>query len=415
MRIWILNHYASPPDRPAGTRHYDFGRLLAGWGHDVTIFASSFSHFSRAEERLAPGERMRAEVVDGVRFVWIRTTPYSGNDHRRVLNMVSYAAGAVRAQRTMDRPDVVIGSCVHPLAAVAACLIGALRRAPFVFEVRDLWPQTLIDMGALRDGGAAARALRALERFLYHRARLVISLLPGAAEYITAAGVPESKIVYIPNGIAERAMVPAGPDTQARALADRISRWREAGCLVAGYVGSHGAANGADVLVEAAAVLRDRGIGDIVLVLVGDGPDKERCEQLARRHGLQNILFAPPVPKHAVPGVLEALEVTLFPLRDVPVFRYGLSSNKLFDYLASGRPVIFACGLADNPVRASGGGICVRPEAPAAVADALVELAAAGQAGRRAIGERGRDWVYRHHNMSALAEQFLQALTGALK
>lgn len=415
MRIWILNHYASPPDRPAGTRHYEFGRLLAGWGHDVTIFASSFSHFSRAEERLAPGERMRAEVVDGVRFVWIRTIPYSGNDHRRVLNMVSYAAGVVRAQRTMARPDVVIGSCVHPLAAAAACLIGALRRTPFVFEVRDLWPQTLIDMGALRDGGATARALRALERFLYHRARLVISLLPGAAEYITAAGVPESKVVYIPNGIAERTMVPAGPDTQARALADRISRWREAGCLVAGYVGSHGAANGADVLVEAAAVLRDRGIGDIALVLVGDGPDKERCEQLARRHGLRNILFSPPVPKQAVPGVLKALDVTLFPLRDVPVFRYGLSSNKLFDYLASGRPVIYACALADNPVRASGGGICVRPEAPAALAYALVELAAAGQAARLAIGERGRDWVYRHHNMSALAEQFLQALTGALK
>ncbi len=415
MRIWILNHYASPPDRPAGTRHYEFGRLLAGWGHDVTIFASSFSHFSRAEERLAAGERMRAEVIDGVRFVWIRTTPYSRNDHRRVLNMLSYAAGAVQAQRTFARPDVVIGSCVHPMAVAAACLIGAIRRAPFVFEVRDLWPQTLIDMGALRERGVTARVLRALERFLYHRARLVISLLPGAAEYITAAGVPASKIVYIPNGIAERTAVPAWPDAQTRVLVDRIRQWREAGCLVAGYVGSHGQANGADMLVEAAAVLRDRGIGDIALVLVGDGPDKERCEQLARRRGLQNILFAPPVPKHAVPSVLEALEVTLFPLRDVPVFRYGLSSNKLFDYLASGRPVIFACALADNPVRASGGGICVRPEAPTAVADALVQLAAAGQAGRRAIGEHGRSWVYRHHNVTTLAEQFLRALTGTLK
>ncbi len=144
-------------------------------------------------------------------------------------------------------------------------------------------------------------------------------------------------------------------------------------------------------------------------------PDKERCEQLARRRGLQNILFAPPVPKHAVPGVLEALEVTLFPLRDVPVFRYGLSSNKLFDYLASGRPVICTCALADSPVRVSGGGICVRPEAPAAIADALVRLAAAGPAGRRALGEQGRSWVYRHHDMTTLAEQFLRALTEAVK
>jgi glycosyltransferase involved in cell wall biosynthesis len=409
MRIWILNHYALPPDRAGGTRHYEFGRLLAGWGHDVTIFASSFSHFSLTEERLAPGERRLVQVVDGVRFVWIRTTPYRGNDRRRVLNMASYAAGVLRAQRAFPRPDVVVGSCVHPLAVAAAWVIGAVRRVPFVFEVRDLWPQTLIDMGALPGRGAAARVLRAAERFLYHRSRLVISLLPGAVEYITATGVPEEKIIYIPNGTA--GFPPAPPVPATSAAGDRISQWRRDGRLVAGYVGSHGAANGVDVLVRAAAVLRDRGIGGIALVLVGDGPDKPRCEQLAAGLGLgdDTILFVPPVPKRAVPGVLAALDVTLFPLRDVPVFRYGLSSNKLFDYLASGRPVVCASTLADNPVRASGGGICVRPE-PEEVAGALAELAAAGPAGRRALGEQGRAWVRRHHDMTTLAERFLRAL-----
>jgi glycosyltransferase involved in cell wall biosynthesis len=422
MRIWILNHYALPPDRAGGTRHYEFGRLLAGWGHDVTIFASSFSHFSRTEERLAAGERLRVQVIDGVRFIWVRTTPYYRNDGRRMLNMAGYAAAVLRVQHRFARPDVVVGSCVHPMAVAAACLIGAVRRAPFVFEVRDLWPQTLIDMGALTERGPVACGLRAAERFLYHRARLVISLLPGAAEYITAVGVPRCKIIYIPNGIAHVAptmpgpatSVPTAPGPVTSALADRIRRLRPAEGsehgLIAGYVGSHGAANGVDVLVQTAAVLRDRGVGDIALVLVGDGPDKERCRQLARDLGLNNILFAPPVPKRAVPGVIQALDVTLFPLRDLPVFRYGLSSNKLFDYLASGRPVICASALADNPVRASGGGICIRPEAPEAVADALVELAAAGSAGRRAIGERGRSWVYQHHDMTALAEQFLHAL-----
>jgi len=167
--------------------------------------------------------------------------------------------------------------------------------------------------------------------------------------------------------------------------------------------------------VRAAAVLRDRGIGDIALVLVGDGPEKNRCEHLAADLGLNNILFAPPVPKHAVPGVLQALDVALFPLRDVPVFRYGLSSNKLFDYLASGRPVICASALADNPVRAAGAGICVRPEAPDAVADALIELATAGPATRHAIGEQGREWVYQHHDMTTLAERFLDALESIVK
>jgi glycosyltransferase involved in cell wall biosynthesis len=410
MRIWILNHYALPPDRAGGTRHYEFGRLLAGWGHDVTIFASGFSHFSLAEERLAAGERRRVEVIDGVRFVWIRTTPYRGNGRRRALNMASYAAGVLRAQHAFPRPDVVVGSCVHPLAVAAAWVIGAVRRVPFVFEVRDLWPQTLIDMGVLPERGAAARVLRAAERFLYHRSRLVISLLPGAAEYITAAGIPKEKIIYIPNGTA--GFPPAPPVPATSALAGRIGQLREAGAhVVAGYLGSHGAANGVDVLVRAAAVLRDRGAGGIALVLVGDGPDKQRCRELAAALGLggNDILFVPPVPKRAVPEVLAALDVALFPLRDVPVFRYGLSSNKLFDYLASGRPGICASAVADNPVRASGGGICVRPE-PDEVADALAELAAAGPEGRRALGERGRAWVGRHHDTAALAERFLQAL-----
>src|SRR5712692_6278737 len=177
MRIWILNHYASPPDRPAGTRHYEFGRVLAAQGHEITIFASSFSHFSRQEERLALGERARVEWVDGVRFVWVRTTRYTRNDLRRVGNMLSYAVGVVLTQRRFSRPDVVVGSSVHLAAVAAAWLIARARRVPFVFEVRDLWPQTLIDMGALRERGVAARMLRGAERFLYQQARVVITLL----------------------------------------------------------------------------------------------------------------------------------------------------------------------------------------------------------------------------------------------
>lgn len=415
MKIWMLNHYALPPDRAGGIRHYEFGRVLAEWGHDVTIFASSFNHWSRAEERLAPGDRLRVQVIDGVRFVWIRTTPYQRNDRRRALNMVSYAVGVLRAQHRFARPDVVVGSGPHPLTVAAAWLIGATRRVPFVCEVRDLWPQTLIDMGALAERSTTARALRAVERFLYQRSRLVISLLSGASEYIAATGVPKDRIVYIPNGIARS--TPAAPGPVASALADRVSRWRDAqggeGGLVAGYVGSWGTANGVDVLVRAAAILRDRGVYGIALVLIGDGPEKKRCEELARDLGLNNVLFAPPVPKCAVPGVLEALDVTLFPLRDLAVFRYGLSSNKLFDYLASGRPIVSACAVAETPVTASGAGICVPPETPDEIADALVSLASMSPVERSAMGERGRQWVYRHHDMTALAGRFLDALTKA--
>jgi glycosyltransferase involved in cell wall biosynthesis len=416
MRIWILNHYASPPDRPAGTRHYDFGRVLAAQGHDITIFASSFSHFSRREERLKPGERTRAEIIDGVRFVWIRTTPYSGNDYRRALNMISYALGVLRAQRRFARPDVIVGSNVHLVAVAVAWVIGCLRRVPFVFEVRDVWPRTLIDMGALAEGSAAARVLTGLERFLYRRASKIITLLAGAPRYIEGHGIPADKVAYIPNGIADYDGRP-GEAAQASPAATTITSWirqrREAGYLIAGYVGSHGRVNGVELLVDTARDLRERAAPKIAFVFIGDGPDKERCAQLAQDYGLPDVAFWPPVPKHDIPAILQTLDVALFCMREAAML-FGYSGcNKLFDYLASGRPIVAACAMPDNPVSASGGGICVPPDSPSAVGDALLTLSALDDAGRKAMGERGAQWVYRHHGVTDLADRFLTVLTQA--
>jgi glycosyltransferase involved in cell wall biosynthesis len=413
MRIWILNHYALPPDRAGGTRHYDLGRILAGWGHEVTIFASSFSHFSRVEERLVPGERLRVQVIDGVRFVWIRTIPYQRNDWRRGLNMASYAAGVLRVQHGFARPDVVVGSCVHPLAVAAAYLIGAARRAPFVFEVRDLWPQLLVDIGALSDNGIAVRLFREAERFLYQHARVIITLPPKAADYIAPLGVPKEKIIYIPNGVADYDQrVPVVNDSAARLVA-KVKELRQSGQLVAGFIGSHVQANGVDTLVRAARVLHDRGAHNIEFIFVGDGLEKEKSLRLAGSLALRNVLFWESLPKRCVPAVLDALDVTLFSLHDISVYKYGLSCNKIFDYLASGRPIVSSCAIADTPVSASGGGICVPSESPEEIADALVKLASMSTQERHAMGERGKQWVYRHHDATTLAGQFLDALIQA--
>jgi glycosyltransferase involved in cell wall biosynthesis len=413
MRIWILNHYASPPDLPAGTRHYDLARVLTEQGHDVTIFASSFSHVTLREERLAQNERLRTDYVDGVRFLWVRTTPYSGNDGRRALNMLSYSFRVMRAQRSMLRPDVVVGSSVHPGAAVAAWLIGVVRRVPFVFEVRDLWPQTLVDMGALKERSAATRVFRRAERFLYRRARVVISLLPAAKDYITGLGIPPEKVVYVPNGIADYSGSVGGMTDSAENLVAKIAELRQAGNIVAGYVGSLVPTNSVETLIEAARELRDRDFGLFAFTIVGDGVDKPKCEELARNYNLPNIIFWEPVPKHSVPSVLDALDVTLFSRRDVAVFKYGLSCNKMFDYLASGRPIISACDVTDTPISASGAGICVPSESPVEIADALMGLASIGEEGRRAMGERGKQWVYYHHGTTTLAQRFLSALAQA--
>ena len=236
-----------------------------------------------------------------------------------MANMLSYATRTVLVQRRFSCPDVIVGSSVHLAAVAAAYVIGWTRGIPFVFEVRDIWPQTLIDMGALREGSLAARILGWAELFLYRRARMVISLLPKAPDYIAGRGISKEKIAYIPNGIAD---APSSDETisgDAAELVARITHLRRGGSVVAGYVGSHGRANALGTLVHAALELRDRGEDGIVFVFVGDGPEKETCQRLARDHDLHNVIFWPPVPKRSVPAVLEALDVTLISALDVAV------------------------------------------------------------------------------------------------
>jgi glycosyltransferase involved in cell wall biosynthesis len=353
MRTWILNYYASPPGQPTGTRHFDLGRVLVRQGHDVTIFASGFSHITLREGLLQANERMRIDRIDGVRFAWLRTTPYSANDGRRALNMLSYAFNAIRAQRRMPRPDVVGGSSVHLAAVAAACVIGKARRAPFVFEVRDLWPQVLVDMGAIKENCTATRVLRRLDSFLYRRVRMIVSLPPRAVGYMTQLGIPREKVVYIPNGIADYDERVSEPNDSATALLAQIGQLRQAGCIIAEYVGSHVRANGVDSLVA------------------------------------------------------------LFALHGISTYKYGLSCNKLFDYMASARPVVSACAAENTLVAASGAGICVPSDSPDDIADAPMKSRSMGEAERHVMGERGRHWVYEHHGATALAGRFLGALAQA--
>jgi len=198
--LWIVNHYAVGPDMPKGTRHYSLARQLVARGHRVTIFAASFDH-DAGRERFAWGRALaRRQTIDGIQFVWLRTIPYQGNTIRRQFNMLSFLLMFLLAQVGEARPDVVLGSTVHPFAAFGAWVAARARGVPFVFEIRDLWPQTLVDLGALRVGSPFERGLRHLEAFLVHRATAVITLLPGIRDYLRGQGLPDDKVVYLPNG-----------------------------------------------------------------------------------------------------------------------------------------------------------------------------------------------------------------------
>ena len=407
MNIWIFNQYAITPDMPGGTRHFDLGRELVGRGHEVTIIATSFHHQTHKETRLGPGERWKVEDMDGVRFVWLRTPHYWRNDWRRVRNMVAFMLRAWRLGRRLPRlapevgrPDVVIGSSPHLLTPLAAYRVARHYGIPFVMEVRDLWPQTIIDMGELSAGHPITRALQILEKFLYRRAERIIVLGPQMREYIAACGVSRDKIVWIPNGIDlsrfDRAVVPEMSHKSFQVM----------------YLGAHGQANALDVLLEAAKVVQDRGHYEISFILVGDGPEKPRLIAQARELGLRNVEFRGPVPKAEVPKTMYEADAFISNAEKAEVHRYGISFNKLFDYMTAARPVISSVDASNNPVDEARCGLTIPPRDPQALAEAVVRLYQMPQEEREAMGKRGREYVEKHHDIRKLAERLEEVVRG---
>jgi len=323
-----------------------------------------------------------------------------GNGVGRVANMLVYTLRVMLPAQTrmLPRPDVVIGSSVHPFAAVAGLKLARRHGVPFVFEVRDLWPKTLIDMGRLKQGRPLTRMFQYMEKWLYLRSDRIIVLLPYAADYIVPLGIPSSRIIWIPNGVdIENSPVP--PPPQPHELFTLM------------YFGAHGNANGLKNILEAIARLeRYHPDMPISMRLVGDGPLKSCLMERARDLGLRRVRFENPVPKNRIPSLMAEADAFVFSLVSAPVFRYGVSSNKLFDFMAGARPIIFCCDAANNPVAEAGAGLTVKPEDPVALSEAILQLYSAPIAERHAMGTAGRHYVEKNHDFRQLSMYFASIL-----
>jgi glycosyltransferase involved in cell wall biosynthesis len=400
LRIWIVNHYADPPDGMA-TRTIDLARRFVEERHPTTIFSSNFNHYRFAPiERLGLFRLWRTVDVDGVRIVWIKTSPYRLNDWRRVVNMASFSALVLLAGLTQrPRPDVVIGVSVHPVAALAAYYLARLKRARFFFEVTDMWPQTLIDLGRLKPNSLRARWLRSLEHFLFRKAERIVMLLPHTGPYMESIGIPLDKVVWIPNGVELSRYKDLLPYEGAVRPPFRI-------VFMGGFVES----NAIDNILEAARVLHERGRKDIEFMLVGRGTDRDLVIRKAQELGLDNVRFPDPVPKSKIGTVMSQADAFIYALHDLPLYRYGVSLNKLTDYLAGGRPIIFSGRSAYDPVAEIGAGYSLPPDDPVAVADAIEKLFSLTPRERIEMGKKGREYVTEFHNIPKLAARLLAAL-----
>jgi glycosyltransferase involved in cell wall biosynthesis len=399
MNIWWINHFANPPTQAGGTRHYSLARALQKRGHRAMVVASNVDYLSRAERGLKKGENAASEDFNGVSFLWLRSSKYSRNPFSRIGNMLTFAWRVWRADwRSQLAPDVLIGSTPQPFAALAAMYLARRLKVPFVLEVRDLWPQSLIDLGGYKAGHPFIWLLGRIERKLCRNARAVITLLPNSRAHLVDKGALERSIYWVPNGIdAEYMEDPVRPDGE--------------GPFTLMYAGAHGVANGLDTLIDAAALLEKAGDRSrFRIILVGDGTEKPRLQNRVLQEGIKNVEFHKPVPKCEVRDKLQEADAFVLPLKPGGVFAHGISPNKLFEYMAMARPVIFATGSSSDPISKSGAGVSVAAGDPAALAGAARSLSEMGPDQRWAMGQRGRQYVLEHHEFNQLAERVEEAL-----
>lgn len=404
MNLWILQHYATPPDTVSGTRHFNFAKELSQYGYDATIFASSFNHSSYREERLSEAEQYRIEDVQGVRFFWIKTPWYNNNGWKRMRNMIAFAVRSFRLSKALNQwPDIIWASNPHLFSGLSGYWLARKYRAHFVFEVRDLWPQVFVDIGAFSPRHPLILTLRLIERFVYSRAEKLIVLMGKASDYLHNCGVEPEKILYLPHGVG--AAMFGGTEETIPTVLEPARLLKTQGKTVIGYVGAHGIADALDTVVDCCSLLKGLGRSDLHFVMVGNGSEKERLEKKASERGLDNITFFGAIPKTMVPSAIRMFDLAIVSKKRSPLYKYGTSFIKTFDYMASGVPILWAVDSPDCPVTDAGCGLVVPAEVPEKMAEAVVSFCSMDEEMRRQMGRQGLEYVKSNHDNRSLVIQ----------
>jgi len=407
MRILYLNHYAGSPRHGMEFRTYYLAREWVRAGHEVNIVAADYSHLRQKNPRVSG--KYADEMIDGIRYTWCRTPKYTGNGLGRVRNIFSFLGKVMGLSKRFFsewRPDVVIASSTYPLDTVPAAWIAGKTGAKLIYEVHDLWPLTPVEVGGMSPKHPFIRLLQWAEDFGYRKADTVVSMLPCAKSYMVEHGMAPDKFVYIGNGVDVAEWQEGGghlPSGHLGLLAELKTQQR----FLVGYAGGHGLANALDYLLDAAEEMQH---DPVTFVLLGDGPDKEALQQTARARGLANVHFLPAIAKPLVPQFLAEMDALFIGWRKLPIYRFGINPNKLFDYLMAARPVLHSVEAGNDLVKEAGAGISVAAEDALAIADGVRALMALSPEARRQMGQQGRAAVLERHDYRVLAQRFIDCM-----
>lgn len=404
--IWYVHPYAGGPGVGRYDRPFHLAKHWQAAGYAPVVITTANHHL--LDGHFPNG----GQIIESVPYHFIEAPTYSGNGMQRLLNMFGFSAKLFTQARTLvaayGRPRMIIASSPHPYAFPPAYTLARRYGARSVFEVRDLWPLSLVELAGVSPRHPLVLATDMIERYAYRQADYTVSLLPNAQEHMVSRGLNPDRFRHIPNGIEPEASSPGPGNSPA---IERARDWRAHGAFVIVYAGAIGRPNNVASLVQAVLDLRDRGEKGIKAIVIGRGERTEQLSELiSERGGEDTIALYGQVPKAEVRCLFRETDAGYLSLLPEPLFRFGISPNKLFDYMQARLPIISAVSAGNDPVLDASCGFSACPEDVGAIGDAILRLARLSPAERQSLGDRGHEYVLAHHGYDRLAGHYLSLL-----
>ena len=400
--IWIISQYSSTPETGMGGRHYYLAKELAKQGYKVYLIAASFTHLLNNPPRV--DQAFQVEHIDGFSFVWIKMPKYNGaHDRRRIWNWLKFTWKLLKLPQVIkDVPDNIVYSSPSLIPYLSAERLARKTGSRLIWDIRDLWPLTLIELGNFSRRHPFIRAMQWVEDKACRTSDFIISNWPYAIEYLKEKGVNSNQFLWLPNGfdMEEFECTELLPST----LKNELPQDK----FIVGYTGTLGRANALDTILDVAILLKYN--LNIHFVIVGDGMLKHWLENKIKENQLDNITLIGSIRKNFIPSMLSYFDVCYVGFRKISLYRFGSSLNKLPEYLMSNRPIIYSIDSPFKPVSDANAGFTVPAEDPHAIVDAILKLKSMSIGERNKMGQNGRRYALENYNYEKLAKRLSDIL-----
>lgn len=408
-KIWYINHYSGSPEEFAYGRPFNISKAMIKLGLEVRVICSSFHHLMRKPS--IQKNNFKHASKDGVQYTWVKSNKYKGNGLGRLVNMILFAwklwyTNLVKNEH-IEQPDVIIISSPHIFHYLAGRRWAQKYGAKLIFEVRDIWPLSLSELFSVPKWHPVILIMSIIEKYAYKTTDEVVSLLSNAYIHMGPKGLDEVKFNYIPNGIQKNSSSIPTKSSYATSL----EKLKAQNAFLVMYTGAHGIPNALEEFIGAAQVIdRDQNLKNIQFILIGHGDQKQSLQRHVKKNKIMNVHFLDAIPRNEIPDTLTYANLTYLSMKGTPMFVFGISPNKMFEYMMAAKPILMSIDSSNCPVGHAKAGTGIDTNDPQKIATEIIRYSNLSSEELSAIGNKGKEYVEKYHLFEKLAQRYVEVI-----